>query len=83
MVSYVNSSTNATLKRWLLWEIDSRFALNSTPGCCRWEASLEGNANKLYKILTSVDLTDRDNAPALRSLPIVTVPQVILRHPHS
>jgi len=24
--------TNATLKRWHLWEIDLRFALNSTPG---------------------------------------------------
>ena len=28
----VNSHTNATSKRWHLWEIDLRFALNSTPG---------------------------------------------------
>ena len=32
MVSLVNSHTNATSKRWHLWEIDLRFALNSTPG---------------------------------------------------
>jgi len=32
MVSLVNSHTNATSKRWHLWEIDFRFALNSTPG---------------------------------------------------
>ena len=32
MVSEVNSNTNATSKRWHLWEIDSRFALISTPG---------------------------------------------------
>ena len=31
MVSLVNSHTNATSKRWHLWEIDFRFALNSTP----------------------------------------------------
>jgi hypothetical protein len=32
MVSFVNSHSNAISKRWHLWEIDSRFALNSTPG---------------------------------------------------
>jgi len=32
MVSLVNSHTNVTSKRWHLWEIDLRFALNSTPG---------------------------------------------------
>ena len=32
MVSLVNSDTNVTSKRWHLWEIDLRFALNSTPG---------------------------------------------------
>jgi len=32
MVSLVNSHTNATSKRWHLWEIDLRFALNSAPG---------------------------------------------------
>ena len=30
MVYFVNSHTNATSKRWQLWEIDLRFALNST-----------------------------------------------------
>ena len=34
MVSLANSHTNATSKRWHLWEIDSRVALNSTPGRC-------------------------------------------------
>ena len=32
MVSLVTSHTNATSKRWHLWEIDLRFTLNSTPG---------------------------------------------------
>ena len=32
MVSLVNSHTNAISKRWDWWEIDSRFALSSTPG---------------------------------------------------
>ena len=32
MVSSVNSRSNATSRRWHLWEIDLRFALNSTPG---------------------------------------------------
>ena len=31
MVSFVNSHTNVTSKRWYLWEIDSRFALKSIP----------------------------------------------------
>ena len=32
MVSLVDSHTNATSKRWHLWEINLKFALNSTPG---------------------------------------------------
>ena len=32
MISLANSLTNATSKKWHLWEIGSRFALNSTPG---------------------------------------------------
>jgi hypothetical protein len=32
MMCLVNSHTNATSKGWYLWEIDLRFALNSTPG---------------------------------------------------
>ena len=45
MVSLVNPHTNATsnrwhLSRWHLWEIDLRFALNSTPG---WIDSFIGN----------------------------------------
>ena len=32
MVSLVNSHTNATSKRWHMWEIGLRFALSSTPG---------------------------------------------------
>ena len=32
MVPLVNFHTNPTSKRWHLWEIDLRFALNSTPG---------------------------------------------------
>ena len=35
MVSLVNCHTNATSNRWHLWEIDARFALNSTPGWFR------------------------------------------------
>ena len=32
MVYLVNSNANATSKRWHLWDVDLRFALNSTPG---------------------------------------------------
>jgi len=36
IIYLVNFHTNATSKRWHLWEIDLRFALNSTPGWNRW-----------------------------------------------
>ena len=39
MVSLVNSCTNATSKKWHLCEIDTRFALNSTPGWVRMVSS--------------------------------------------
>ena len=32
MISLVNAHTNVTSKRWHVWEIDLRFALNSNPG---------------------------------------------------
>ena len=32
LVSLVNTHTDAISKRWHLWEIDLKFALNSTPG---------------------------------------------------
>ena len=32
MVSLVSSHANASSKRWRLWEVDSRFALDSTSG---------------------------------------------------
>ena len=37
MVSLVNSHANTASKRWHLWEIGLRFALNSTP---EWRADL-------------------------------------------
>ena len=37
MVYVVNFHTNATSKRWHLWEIDLGFVLNSTPGWLRGE----------------------------------------------
>jgi len=40
MVAAVNSHTNATSKRWHLWEIDLRFAPGSPPG---WVGSVEGD----------------------------------------
>jgi hypothetical protein len=43
-------------------------------GCCRWESSLEGNKNKAYSVVTNIDMTDRDNAPAARTMPIIVVP---------
>mmetsp|Transcript_70221 Transcript_70221/g.146342 ORF Transcript_70221/g.146342 Transcript_70221/m.146342 type:complete len:903 (-) Transcript_70221:2273-4981(-) len=46
-------------------------------GCCRWSESLDPNAKKSYKIHTKLDLTDRNNAPAARTLPVVAVPQAI------
>ncbi len=46
-------------------------------GCCRADLptlpAVGGNANKPYRLETFVDLTDRDNAPGSRTLPIVTV----------
>eukprot|EP00292_Cryptomonas_paramecium_P002047 CAMPEP_0113684128 /NCGR_PEP_ID=MMETSP0038_2-20120614/13784_1 /TAXON_ID=2898 /ORGANISM="Cryptomonas paramecium" /LENGTH=1026 /DNA_ID=CAMNT_0000603749 /DNA_START=237 /DNA_END=3319 /DNA_ORIENTATION=+ /assembly_acc=CAM_ASM_000170 len=43
-------------------------------GCCRLGVnSLDLNANDPYRLETFVDLTDRDNSPASRSLPLVTV----------
>ena len=41
MVSVVNSHTNTTSKRWHLWEIDLRFALNPTPGWLKARLSPE------------------------------------------
>ena len=41
MVSLANSQTSATSKRWHLWEIDLRFAFNSTPGrVCRVDEAM-------------------------------------------
>jgi len=47
----------------------------SFAGCCRWEASLDANSRKPYKVVTHIDMTDRNNSPAARTLPIITVPQ--------
>ena len=43
-------------------------------GCCRWSGS-ENNANQPYKVVTNIDMTDRDNSPAARTMPIIVVPQ--------
>ena len=57
MVDLVNSHTNATSKRWHLWEIDLRFALNSTPGwgrdsnpnlCCRAVKANSRSKNRAF-----------------------------------
>jgi hypothetical protein len=46
----------------------------SFSGCCRLGANVnDPNANDPYRLETFVDLTDRDNAAASRSLPIITV----------
>ena len=42
MVSLANPHTNTTSKRWHLWEIDLRFALNSTPGWFGEESGPKG-----------------------------------------
>jgi hypothetical protein len=44
-------------------------------GCCRWSESLEGNKNRPYKVVTNIDMTDRDNSPAARTMPTIVVPQ--------
>ena len=44
MVLLVNSNTNATSKKWHLWEIDLKFALNSTPGWLEARNLFPGNA---------------------------------------
>jgi hypothetical protein len=49
----------------------------SFSGCCRLGAnSNDPNANDPYRLETFVDLTDRDNAAASRSLPIITVSKI-------
>ena len=50
MISLVNSHTNATSKRWHLWEIDLRFALKSTPGWL-YSASHANIAAKSWSLL--------------------------------
>jgi hypothetical protein len=46
----------------------------SFSGCCRLGVNAnDPNANTAYRLETYIDLTDRDNAPASRSLPIVTI----------
>ena len=57
MIFLVNSHTNATRIGWHLWEIDLRFALNSTPG---WVtvALLEGREVDVH--LAVVALLQRD-----------------------
>ena len=42
VVSLINSHTNATSKRWHLWEIDLKFTLNSTPG---WKSPFSSSLN--------------------------------------
>jgi len=48
-------------------------------GCCRADLptlpAAGGNANKPYRLETEVDLTDRDNSPSSRTMPIITVPK--------
>jgi len=48
-------------------------------GCCRADLptlpAMGGNANKPYRLETTVDLTDRDNSPSSRTMPIITVPR--------
>ena len=46
MVSLVNSHSNATSRRWHLWEIDLRFALGLPPGW--FQAQRQGGAGKSH-----------------------------------
>ena len=55
MVSWVNSHTNATSKRWHLWEIDLRFALNSTPGWLEHFEPLRGaTCSKFHETVKAI-----------------------------
>ena len=62
-------------------ELDANQPFSHTPwtahfeGCCRWSGSLDANRNKPYKVVTHIDMTDRDNSPAARTMPIIVVPQ--------
>jgi hypothetical protein len=62
-------------------ELDANQPFSHTPwtahfeGCCRWSGSLDANKNKPYKVVTHIDMTDRDNSPAARTMPIIVVPQ--------
>ena len=56
---FVYSHTNATSKRWHLWEIDLRFALNSTPGWIGRRVLPRGQAwRQNYVKVRGVDLHD-------------------------
>ena len=71
MVYLVHSYTTATSKRWYLWEIDLRFALNSTPGWACGDASgcEEGSrwseVNEGICICMGVDQRNHRFAPGL------------------
>ena len=66
MVSLVNSHTNATSKRWHLWEIDLRIALNSTTGWGGGPAS-EGRTGAKRAAQGTPSSSRRTCTPALRA----------------
>ena len=83
MFFLVNSHTNATSDRWHLWEIDLRFALNSTPGwpqtlkrkAC-WDAGLNG----MFRFTDATDNTYANTRWCLHPTPYTPTPYTLL-HP--
>jgi len=66
MASLVSSNTNATSNRWHLWEIDSRFALNSTPG---WARALKEAAKSRLILVTFADRSAKRSLEELEGCP--------------
>ena len=63
MGSYVNSHTNAIWKRWPLWEIDRRFALNSSAGWFRRGLSSVPRQSRRCSPFSTRTVTTLDSTP--------------------
>ena len=74
MVYVVNAHTNATSKRWHLWEIDLRFALNSTPG---WETLQRDTRRKRRREASGLTFTRwRETSELTSSSWVITSRQI-------
>ena len=79
MVSLVNSYSNATSRRWHLWEVDLRFAPGLPPG---WETnSLVGRGGKAYLLQVEGSATVKVISYTLHPTPYALHPTPYTLHP--